>query len=47
MDDENMQKVLKYIGENKDTLGMDRILTNLQTKYILSEDVKKQLAKHV
>ena len=47
VDDENMQKVLKYIGENKDTLGMDRILTNLQTKYILSEDVKKQLAKHV
>ena len=41
-----MQKVLKYIAENKDTLGMDRILTNLQTKYILSEDVKKQLSKY-
>ena len=46
VDDENMQKVLKYIAENKDTLGMDRILTNLQTKYILSADVRKQLSKY-
>ena len=35
-----------FLTENKDTLGMDRILTNLQTKYILSADVRKQLSKY-
>jgi len=41
-DGDDWQKVLKYIAANK-KLGLEKILTNLQTKYKITAPVKKQL----
>lgn len=44
--DANWDKVIKYIGDNKH-LGLAPIVKNLQAKYTISTNVKKELAKYV
>ena len=44
--DANWDKVIKYIGDNKH-LGLAPIVKNLQSKYTISTNVKKELAKYV
>ena len=44
--DENWAKVLKYVAQNK-TIGLPKIVKNLETKYSIKANVKKELSKHV
>ena len=44
--DANWDKVIKYIKDNKH-LGLATIVKNLETKYKISTNIKKELAKHV
>jgi hypothetical protein len=44
--DENWAKVLKYVSQNK-TIGLPKIVKNLETKYSIKANVKKELSKHV
>ena len=39
-------KVLKYVSQNK-TIGLPKIVKNLETKYSIKANVKKELSKHV
>jgi|TARA_B100001939_G_scaffold319043_1_gene306922 hypothetical protein len=41
-DGDDWQKVMKYIAANK-KLGLEKIITNLQTKYKITAPVKKQI----
>jgi len=42
--DENWEKVIKYIGANKE-LGLEKIVENLQQKYKVSVSTKKEIKK--
>jgi hypothetical protein len=44
--DEHWAKVLKYVSQNK-TIGLPKIVKNLETKYSIKANVKKELSKHV
>jgi hypothetical protein len=44
--DANWVKVLKYVSSNKD-LGLEKIASNLSTKYNMKAVVKKELAKAI
>ena len=44
--DANWDKVIKYIKDNKH-LGLANIVKNLETKYKISTNIKKELGKHV
>jgi hypothetical protein len=44
--DTNWVKVLKYVSSNKD-LGLEKIASNLSTKYNMKAVVKKELAKAI
>jgi hypothetical protein len=44
--DENWATVLKYVVANK-TIGLPKIIKNLETKYSIKANVKKELSKHV
>ena len=44
--DANWDKVIKYIGDNKH-LGLAPIVKNLQSKYTISTQTKKELSKYV
>ena len=46
VDDDNWDKVLKYVVANKE-LGLNTIVKNLSTKYKVSTTVKKELGKHL
>ena len=46
IEDENWQKVLTWIGENK-KLGMDKIIDTLSVKYKIAPTVVKELNKYV
>lgn len=46
VDDDNWDKVLKYVVANKE-LGLNAIVKNLSTKYKVTTTVKKELGKHV
>ena len=44
--DENWDKVLKYVAENK-AIGLPKIVKNLEVKYKIKPLVKKELSKHL
>ena len=44
--DTNWAKVLKYVVQNK-TIGLPKIVKNLETKYSIKATVKKELSKHM
>lgn len=44
--DENWENVIKYIKENKQ-LGLATIVKKIETKYKISTNIKKELAKYV
>jgi len=44
--DENWATVLKYVVANK-TIGLPKIIKNLETKYSIKASVKKELSKKV
>lgn len=44
--DDNWAKVLKYVSQNK-TIGLPKIVKNLETKYSIKATVKKELSKHM
>ena len=44
--DANWAKVLKYVAQNK-TIGLPKIVKNLETKYSIKATVKKELSKHM
>ena len=46
VDDDNWDKVLKYVVANKE-LGLNAIVKNLSTKYKVTTTVKKELSKHL
>jgi len=46
VDDDNWDKVLKYVVANKE-LGLSAIVKNLSTKYKVTTTVKKELGKHL
>tara|TARA_R110000765_G_scaffold45059_1_gene93191 strand:+ start:563 stop:1165 length:603 start_codon:yes stop_codon:yes gene_type:complete len=46
INDENWEKVLKYVADNKD-LGLPKIVKNLEVKYKIKTVVKKELSNHV
>ena len=46
VDDDNWDKVLKYVVANKE-LGLNAIVKNLSTKYKVTTMVKKELSKHL
>jgi|TARA_Y100000361_G_scaffold20172_1_gene15723 hypothetical protein len=46
VDDDNWDKVLKYVVANKE-LGLNAIVKNLSTKYKVTTTVKKELGKHL
>lgn len=46
IEDENWDKVLKYMGQNK-ALGLDKLVNNLEQKYNIKASVKKELSKHI
>jgi len=47
--DENWDKVIKYMNSHPDAKGksMDKIVKNLQEKYIITSSVKKKLTTHL
>jgi len=44
--DANWAKVLSYVAQNK-TIGLPKIVKNLETKYSIKASVKKELSKHM
>jgi len=44
--DENWEKVLKYVADNK-SLGLPKIVKNLEVKYKIKALVKKEISKHI
>tara|TARA_R100001530_G_scaffold60360_3_gene43648 strand:+ start:9586 stop:10194 length:609 start_codon:yes stop_codon:yes gene_type:complete len=44
--DENWGKVLKYVADNKD-LGLPKLVKNLEVKYKIKANVKKELSKNL
>ena len=46
VEDDNWEKVMKYIAANK-KLGLKQIVKNLETKYKVTPGVKKQIEKEV
>lgn len=44
--DENWGKVLKYVAANRD-LGLPKLVKNLEVKYKIKANVKKELSKHL
>ena len=46
IEDDNWEKVLKYVVANKE-LGLTKIVKNLSTKYKITTSVKKELGKHI
>ena len=46
VDDDNWDRVLKYVVANKE-LGLNAIVKNLSTKYKVTTTVKKELSKHL
>ncbi len=46
IEDENWDKVLKYMAQNK-ALGLDKLVNNLEQKYNIKASVKKELSKHI
>jgi len=44
--DANWAKVLSYVAQNK-TIGLPKIVKNLETKYNIKATVKKELSKHM
>ena len=44
--DENWEKVLKYVSDNKE-LGLPKIIKNLEVKYKIKAIVKKEISKHI
>ena len=44
--DANWDKVVAYVKENKQ-IGLSSIINNLQSKYIISTNVKKELSQYV
>jgi len=44
--DDNWDKVIKYIVDNKE-LGLPKIVKNLEVKYKIKANVKKELSKHI
>jgi len=44
--DENWDKVLKYVSDNKE-LGLPKIIKNLEVKYKIKAIVKKEISKHI
>ena len=46
IEDDNWDKVLKYMGQNK-ALGLDKLVNNLEQKYSIKSSVKKELSKHI
>ena len=44
--DENWAKVLKYVADNK-SLGLPKIVKNLEVKYKIKALVKKEISKHI
>ncbi len=44
--DENWEKVLKYIADNKE-LGLPKLVKNLEVKYNIKAIVKKELSKQI
>tara|TARA_R110002020_G_scaffold83781_2_gene208079 strand:+ start:2667 stop:3275 length:609 start_codon:yes stop_codon:yes gene_type:complete len=44
--DENWDKVLKYVADNKE-LGLPKIIKNLEVKYKIKAIVKKEISKHI
>ena len=46
VDDENWGKVLKYVVANKE-LGLEKIVSNLETKYNIKANVKKAIAENI
>jgi len=46
IEDDNWDKVLKYMAQNK-ALGLDKLVNNLEQKYSIKSSVKKELSKHI
>ncbi len=46
VEDDNWDKVLKYMAQNK-ALGLDKLVNNLEQKYSIKSSVKKELSKHI
>jgi|TARA_R110000824_G_scaffold31328_1_gene102014 hypothetical protein len=44
--DDNWQKVLKYVADNKD-IGLPKLVKNLEVKYKIKAIVKKEISKHI
>jgi|TARA_R100000988_G_C4000184_1_gene168492 hypothetical protein len=44
--DDNWKKVLSYVSSNKD-LGLPTIVKNLESKYNIKANVKKEISKHI
>ena len=44
--DENWGKVLQYVASNRD-LGLPKLVKNLEVKYKIKANVKKELSKHL
>lgn len=44
--DENWDKVLGYVGDNKE-LGLPKIIKNLESKYKIKAMVKKEISKYI
>ena len=46
LNDDNWDKVLKYVADNKD-LGLPKIVKNLEVKYKIKPLVKKEISKYI